>query len=141
MEDRMIEEGVVISVFDGIAKVRAIRGSSCGGCASRSMCKPMDNTEVIIEAKNDAGAHIGERVEIAIRPKTFLKASFIAYIIPLVSFFAGAVIGKGITGADIWAALCGLLFMILCYLGIWLYNKKVDSEHKYRPVIIAVVSS
>src|SRR3990172_11035469 len=101
MDNRMIEEGVVVEVFDGMAKVRAVRGSSCDGCASKSMCKPGDvGSNTVIEAKNMLGAHIGERVEVAMQPKLFLKASFITYIVPLISFVTGGVIGKGIGGAE-----------------------------------------
>lgn len=141
MKDDMIEEGLVIEVFDGMARVRAMRGTSCDGCASHAMCKPGDGTNVVIEAKNEIGAGVGERVEVAMQPGTFLKASFIAYIIPLISFVLGGIIGKRVGGTDIWAALGGLLFMLLCYSGIWLYNKRVLRERKYQPVIVAVLSS
>ena len=142
MDNRMIEEGVVVEVFDGMAKVRAVRGSSCDGCASKSMCKPGDvGSNTVIEAKNMLGAHIGERVEVAMQPKLFLKASFITYIVPLISFVTGGVIGKGIGGTDAWAAVFGLLSMFLCYGGIWMYNKKVLREGKYQPEIVTVLSS
>lgn len=141
MDNSMIEEGIVVAVFDGMARVRAVRGSSCGGCASRSMCQPSENTDVIIEAKNDVGAHVGERVEIAVKPKTFLKASFIAYMLPLISFFTGAFIGKYVAGSDVWAALTGMSAMILCFIGVWIYNKKSQSVKNYQPVIRTVLSS
>ena len=142
MDNRMIEEGVVVEVFDGMAKVRAVRGSSCDGCASKSMCKPGDvGSNTVIEAKNMLGAHIGERVEVAMQPRLLLKASFITYIVPLISFVTGGVIGKGIGGTDAWAAVCGLLSMLLCYGGIWMYNKKVLREGKYQPEIVTVLSS
>ncbi len=141
MKDDLVEEGVVIEVFDGLARIRAMRGTSCDGCGARAMCKPVEGTNVVIEAKNNIGACVGERVEVAMEPGTFIKASFIAYIVPLISFFVGAVIGKGIGGTDIWAVLCGLLFMLLSYSGIWLYNKRALRERKYQPVIRAVLSS
>lgn len=142
MDNRMIEEGVVVEVFDRMAKVRAVRGSSCDGCASKTMCKPGDmGSNTVIEAKNLLGAHIGERVAVAMQPKLLLKASFITYIVPLISFVAGGVIGKGIGGTDAWAAVCGLLTMLLCYGGIWMYNKKALREGKYQPEIVTVLSS
>lgn len=140
MANSMIEEGIVISVFDGMAKVRAVRGSSCGGCASRSMCKPSESSDVIIEAKNEAGAHVGERVEIAVGAKTFLKASFISYILPLITFFIGAFVGKYIAGTDVVAAVSGMFTMLFCFYGVWLYNKKLERGSKYHPVIKAVLS-
>ena len=141
MKDDLVEEGVVIEVFDGIARVRAVRGNSCGGCASRAMCKPSEGTNVVIEAKNGLGACVGARVEVAMQPKTFLKASFIAYIIPLISFVIGGAVGKSIGGTDAWAALCGIAAMLLCYVGIWAYNKWALREGKYQPEIVSVLSS
>jgi len=140
MEDRMIEEGIVIEVFDGMAKVRAVRGSSCDGCASRTMCKPLEGSDVVIEAKNHLGACVGARVEVAMQPRTFLKASFIAYMVPLISFFIGGAAGKWIGGTDMWAALSGMFFMFFCYIGIYIYNKRSLKGGKYRPEIIAVLS-
>src|SRR3990172_7452804 len=142
MDNRMIEEGVVVEVFDGMAKVRAVRGSSCEGCASKSMCKPGDaGSNTVIEAKNILGAHIGERVEVAMQPKLLLKASFITYIVPLISFVAGAAIGKGIGGAEALGGGWGFLSLFLCYGGIWMYNKKALREGKYQPEIVTVLSS
>src|SRR3989304_7510221 len=100
MDNRMIEEGVVVDVFEGMAKVRAVRGSSCEGCASKSMCKPGDaGSNTVIEAKTLLGAHTGERVEVAMQPRLLLKASFITYIVPLISFVTGGGIGQGVGGA------------------------------------------
>src|SRR3989304_430368 len=142
MDNRMIEEGVVVEVFDGMARVRAVRGSSCEGCASKSMCQPgAAGSNTVIEAKNMLGAHIGERVEVAMQPKLLLKASFITYMVPLISFVTGAAIGKGIGGTDAWAAIFGLVSMLLCYGGIWMYNKKALREGKYQPEIVTVLSS
>ncbi len=141
VEDRMIEEGVVIEVFDGKARVRAMRGTSCNGCASRPMCKPIEGPNVVIEAKNSIGAHVDERVEVAMQAKTFLTASFIVYIIPLMGFVIGGAVGKRIGGTDAWAALCGIGSMLLCYGGIWMYNKKAQKEGKYQPEIVTVLSS
>ncbi|MCC7202226.1 MAG: SoxR reducing system RseC family protein [Nitrospirae bacterium] len=141
MDNSMIEEGIVVSVSDGMAKVRAVRGSSCGGCASRSMCHSSETTDVIIEAKNEAGAHVGERVEVAVGPKTFLKASFITYMLPLITFFIGAIAGKYIGGSDVWAALAGMFTMLLCFIGVWQYNKTLQRGSKYHPVIKTVLSS
>jgi len=140
MDSSMIEEGIVVSVYDGMARVRAVRGGGCGGCASRSMCKPSESSDVIIEATNYVGAHVGERVEVAVGAKTFLKASFISYMLPLITFFIGAVIGKYVAGSDVWAAISGMFTMFLCFYGVWLYNKKLQRGSKYHPVIRAVLS-
>ncbi|HZX49517.1 MAG TPA: SoxR reducing system RseC family protein [Nitrospirota bacterium] len=140
MDNSMIEEGIVVSVSDGMARVRSVRGSSCGGCSSRSMCKPSESSDVIIEAKNDVGAHVGERVEIVVGAKTFLKASFISYMFPLITFFIGAIIGKYIGGSDVWAAMSGMFTMFFCFYGVWLYNKKLQGGSKYHPVIKTVLS-
>ncbi|MBI5191875.1 MAG: SoxR reducing system RseC family protein [Nitrospirae bacterium] len=140
MQEGMTEEGIVIEVHNGMAKVRAVRGTSCGSCASKSLCKPSSgsDTNVVIEAKNELGASVGEMVEVSMRSKTFLTASFIAYMVPLIGFFIGSFVGKAVTGSDPYAALSGILFMIIFYVGIWLYNKSALKDGKYNPVIISV---
>jgi len=137
--EELTEEGIVIAVYDHMAKVRAIRSSSCDGCAAREICKPTGGTEVIIEAINEIGASVGERVKISMQPGTLLKASFIAYILPLIGFLAGGIVGKWIGGTDTSAAILGIVFLVLTYGGIWLYNKKGRRE-KYKPVIVAILT-
>lgn len=140
VEDNLTEDGVVIAVYDGMARVKAMRRSSCDGCGARTICKPTGGTEVIIEARNDVGASIGERVRVSLKPAVLLKASFIVYILPLIGFFVGGALGRWIGKTDTWAAAFGVILMILTYVGVWIYNKR-NRRGKYQPIIIAVLTS
>ena len=140
------EEGVVIHTFDDKAKVRTIRSSACEGCASESFCHPEKGTEMITEVVNNIHAKVGERVKIGLKPGVYLKASFLVYMVPIIAFILGAIIGKEFAvslshtkDSDLWAIIGGALILIPTFILMRLYNKKIEKDRSYQPVILEVM--
>lgn len=141
------EEGIVIGMRDGRALVKAQRSSACTGCVALEVCHRGEGEEMVIETLNPVGARIGERVKIAIEPGIFLKASFLIYIIPIISLGLGAVAGKSISdylggeNSDLWAIIGGFSALIAIFGIIFGYNNKIQRNSRYRPRIIEVIKS
>ena len=78
----MVENGKVIQIKDKMARVEIKRASACGeSCGS---CKGSCETpHHYIDAINSIGAEAGDLVNIEMSTKVFLKATAIAYGIPL----------------------------------------------------------
>ncbi len=141
----MEEEGVVISVSDGMATVQMIEGAGCQGCASAGACKSGSEAKRTLEAVNKAGAAPGQCVVVDIESGAFLKASFIVYMVPVIFLFAGAYLGDviarsvpGVMAAESWQAFGGVLFLALSILGVRLYDRKVKSSKGLRPVVVKI---
>lgn len=140
------EEGVVIQTFDDKAKVRTIRSSACEGCASESFCHPEKGTEMIMEVVNNIHAKVGERVKIGLKPGVYLKASFLVYMVPIIAFILGAIIAKEFAvslsytkNSDLWAIIGGVIILIPTFILMRLYNKKIEKDRSYQPVILEVM--
>ena len=139
------EEGIVMEVWDGLAKVSIIAKSACEKCASADVCHP-GGDDSYMEATNPLGAKKGQKVKVVLAPQVYLKASIILYGIPMAVFVAAAIIGKNAglkygeaAQSDLWAFLSGMTFMLVSFFFIQRYNKKVEKTQEYKPVIVEII--
>lgn len=139
------EEGVVAEIEDGIARVAILTKSACEQCAASGVCHPGD--QEYLEAANPLGAKKGQKVKVVLAPQVYLKASIILYGIPMAALIAGAIIGKNIStryvgeqNSDLWAFIAGVACLLVSFLFIRSYNKKVEKTEKYKPVIVEILS-
>ena len=107
---------------DGTAQVVHIRESACSGdCHKCSGCGAAQES-VVLDARNPIGARSGELVMISSESGPVLKAAAVLYMMPLVLFFLGYLLGELTVG------LGGLAGCVGFGLGIWLvvvYDRKV----------------
>jgi sigma-E factor negative regulatory protein RseC len=125
------EEGTVVEIKGGAAIVKAQRTTSCESCISKDLCQSVTETDMVIEAENQAGAHVGDRVIFTVGAATLLKAGVLFYLIPLFGFIAGIVLGQVLSqtvapvrNPDLLSAALGFLFLGLTLLGLRLYGKQ-----------------
>ncbi len=143
----MEETGKVVELKPGgTAMVLCQKGSACGHCAAADKCEMgRDSGERLVEARNEFGAAVGAQVKISISSQTFLKSSFLVYIVPLIALVVCAVIGSQVAqlldnGLDpnVLSALCGIGGLVVSLLAIRSYNNKLDRE-PYLPRIVGVI--
>jgi sigma-E factor negative regulatory protein RseC len=135
----MLEErGVVVAVPDPQkAQVKVSRSGACEQCASSKICQAMGaGKEMLVTAGNPLQAQIGQQVLLALPGKTFLRASVIVYLIPVLALFGGAVTGQQISQA--WAVVGASLGLGLSFLGLWYYNKHLKAD-AYLPTITRIL--
>lgn len=145
----MIEKlGQVISVQGELAEVEGQLRSSCGGCAVKGTCstslltRSFGPKRLLLQAHNPIGARPGEHVIIGLSEGSLLKASVLAYLIPLLAMIGGAVAGVFVAEnlapayVQIMSAVTGLggLAAALTWLVRFIRAKSLD-EH-YRPRIL-----
>ncbi len=138
------EEGIVAETSDGIAQVAVLKKSACEQCAAAGVCHPGDKE--YLEASNPLGAKKGQKVKVALAPQIYLKASIILYGIPMAALIAGAIVAKnaavrlGAANSDLWAFFAGMAGLLVSFLFIRAYNKKIEKTAKYKPVIVEILS-
>lgn len=110
--------GIPAQTVEGIARVVRVEGesawlepeqtTSCGGCASASMCgaKGIGSVASRLEARqfridNDARLALGERVVVGIDERALIKGSLTAYAIPLLTAFVAAGLAQWAAGSDL----------------------------------------
>lgn len=139
------EEGIVAEVEGDSAKVAILKKSACESCAASGVCHPGD--QELMEAANPLGAKKGQKVKVVIAPQVYLKASIILYGIPMAVFIAAAIIGKNLAvqfgteaNSDLWAFIAGMACLLISFVFIRAYNKKVEKSQQYKPVIVEILS-
>lgn len=144
----MQETGVVTTLQEkGFALVRATTGDFCESCKCQGACHTLGGgTERKITAINRAGAMEGDQVLISIGSGSFLKASLVVYLLPILALLAGSFIGHKYS-AQIWFAgnpetvsvLTGLFCFGASFMVIRLFNSRFTQNQKYYPVIEKVI--
>ena len=110
---------------DGTALVAHLRQSACSGdCHKCAGCGAVSQ-EMLLKVENTIGAKTGDMVRIESESAPVLRAAAILYLIPVLLFFVGYLIG-----AMLWergALLGGLFFVIGISFAIG-YDRKVVSR-------------
>ena len=97
-----------------------------------------------VEALNDLGAKVGDRILLGIASTTLLKVSFLLYIFPVLLMLLGAVIGQKIAlarGMDVsgLSAVFGFLSFLVAFCLIRLRGKRMARDQAYHPRIIKIL--
>src|SRR3990172_594290 len=94
MKPTVPETGKVIKVDKNMAVVLLHAGESCKGCGAAAMglCKPSGNVSTL-HVRNTVHAGIGDTVKVELDKGIQRKGFLLAYIIPIVCFFAGSIFG------------------------------------------------
>jgi len=141
----MIEEiGVVKSIEGLMARVDVPRKSACDGCTAGT-CRPEEKF-MEIEALNRAGAVVGEKVRIAVKPYTYMKGSMIVYGLPAIGLVLGAVFGKELMSkifpgmdSDILSAVFGLGAFAVSFPIVKAWSNTASKKIDSKPVIEEVL--
>ena len=142
----MNQQGFIIEIVDDkTAKMimqRHSACSSCGKCAKLSS----ETQDLVVEVDNKIGAKVGDHVEVSMETVKVMKATMLAYVLPLIFLIAGTAISflvltkisfNGPT--EVISGLCGLLCTLLAYLYLRKNDKKYRDSRDYIPVVVKVI--
>ena len=112
---------------DGTAQVVHIRESACSGdCHKCSGCGAVKQT-VYLTAQNPIRAQVGDVVYIQSESAPVLAAAAILYLLPIVLFLAGYLIGHLLWQKGIWLAIAGFLLAVTAAVG---YDRVILKKKK-----------
>lgn len=133
--------GVVKEVHKNSVIVMMERQDMCGECHA---CEMLSGKKVCtLTCQSSVSCKVGDRVEVTLTPKHFLKATYIVYGIPLVGFVLGTILGYGLAqvtafgGEDIWVAI-GAILGILIGIGYIRWRDQQEKYKHYLPHIIRI---
>lgn len=122
LSDDLLAYGQVESVSDGVAFIRTQRESGCGGCKAEQTCGTSTlarlfsmGTQPLLRLPNAIHAKPGDQVELSLAGHSLIKQAFMAYGMPLLGLFAGALLAlwlvpQGGDASTILGSLSGLVF-------------------------------
>lgn len=122
-----MEQTVVVrnTLENGMAQVIRTRESACSGdCHKCSGCGAQQETW-ILTVHNPIGAKAGDRVVIESATGPVLKAAAMLYILPVVLFLAGYLLGE-----HLWAKgpLLGVVGIVLGLVLVKLYDRHLQKK-------------
>jgi len=139
----MEEIGTVKSVQGPIATVVVPRKSVCDQCTSGTCHLADDGAK--LEAINDVGAAVGQKVRVELRGFSYMGGSMIVYGLPALALIVGVVIGKELgprfsgIDSDLLSAIVGFGAFGLSLVGVKIWASRAEKETKYQPVITEIL--
>jgi sigma-E factor negative regulatory protein RseC len=140
------EEGVVTKIESATtAWVKTTKSGACKSCSARSSCHSLGGGEEMeVEAINKAGAQIGQKVVLGFDTSPLLKATFLLYMLPILTMMIGAFIGQQLApnlnlDTSFLSAVFGFLFFGLTLVFVRSKGNKMAKKDEYRPKIIRII--
>ncbi len=141
----MIEEiGRVVSIAASGVVVETVRQSACDSCSASKGCGQKmiasvgqgQRFEVVANNPRQLILTVGDEVVLGLAEEAFLKASFLAYLFPLLFMIVAAVLADLMALSDIFIALSGFSGLAVGLVTLKFFVQS-DHEHcQYHPEIL-----
>jgi sigma-E factor negative regulatory protein RseC len=135
------EIGCVVSVKDDAAVVAMPMSGACEKCGMCMMSG--DGREVMLLAKNQAGAGDGDTVEIEISAGRVVASAFLIYMVPVVMTIVGFLIGNAFTrGAEdsVLPIVMAIVFLVGSFIVVGLYDLRLRRSERREATVIRVLT-
>lgn len=110
--------GTVEAVFDSKVQVAVDRKAACKGCQATGVCHSFTKSRMDLSlSRPQEPVEIGDTVIIAMDGSSLLKASFFAFMIPLLSVIA-VLFATQIAGSPVWFQAGGAVLAFLASLRV-----------------------
>ena len=138
------ERGVVVEDAGGEVRVRVTRSAMCADCASKGSCHALSGApNAVVSARNEAGARVGDLVEVCLPEAALLGASALLYLVPVLGLVLGAVVGDLLwadsLGPNGGPGLGALLGLVVCFAVVGFVSRHRRLGAKFKPVVTKVV--
>lgn len=127
------EEGTVIALDGETARVRMAHRQACGGCRA---CAALGPGEMVLEARNLAGAGVGDRVEVEVTGPGSLRAACLVFLLPLLGMVGGGIAGTALTGSETAGLGIGFAVLVLVYGVTHRYDRSLTRSGKASATVI-----
>ena len=125
-------EGIVESIgADGLT-VRILQASACSSCEARKLCRSSERKEKLVEVKGHYPTlQVGDSVTLCGSVRQGLRASVLAYVVPLVLMRVALFAATRLWGEKA-GALVALLTLALYYGVLFLLKDKLGKHFTFR---------
>jgi sigma-E factor negative regulatory protein RseC len=144
----MLEETArVIEVKDGLLLAETEFRSSCSHCASGDSCttsvvaKLFGNRRNRLVMENSLQAKPGDQVLIGIPDALLVRASLMAYLLPLVTMLGVTVLGDALGVEDFFLSLLALMGLAAGFYMVRWATRRAPSQQRYKPRLLRIVAA
>ncbi len=141
----ILESGKIVSIEAEGVWVETIQRSVCGsckaekGCGQSLMSKWGGQTSylwVLLDGRDPADYHLGDEIQLGIPEDVIVKASMLAYVMPLITLMLGTLIAHNIWATDGYTALGALLGLVLGGAILRLHAFLRRHDKRLQPVLV-----
>ncbi|MFT6915084.1 MAG: sigma-E factor negative regulatory protein RseC [Motiliproteus sp.] len=140
----LTEQAQVIALESGGVRVETIRSSGCSSCHSRSGCGQKLLAEIgqgqrfQILSGNPLQLLLapGDIVELGVDEGSFLQASAMIYLLPLLGLILGSAMADALGMAEAIVVLVGMLGLLLGFVVVRCWSGKDRQQQRYQPQIL-----
>ena len=125
-------EGIVESLGAEGCTVRILQASACSSCSARQLCRSSESKEKLVEVRGHYPTlHVGDRVMLVGSVRQGLRASVLAYVVPLIIMLVVLFLVTQHYGEKL-GALAALLALTLYYGVLFLLKDKLAGQFSFR---------
>ncbi|WP_434797469.1 SoxR reducing system RseC family protein [Terrisporobacter vanillatitrophus] len=142
----MNQQGFIIDIVDNrTAKMIMQRHSACASCGKCSKLSS-ECQDLVVEVDNFIGAKKGDRVEVSMESVKVLKATMLAYLVPLMFLLVGTILTYYILNLikfsgsiEVISGVVGLICTGISYLLLKRNDNKFKQSRQYIPKITKII--
>lgn len=125
-------EGIIESLGAEGCTVRILQASACSSCSARQLCRSSESKEKLVEVRGHYPTlHVGDRVMLVGSVRQGLRASVLAYVVPLIIMLVILFLVTHHYGEKL-GALAALLALALYYGVLFLLKDKLAGQFSFR---------
>lgn len=125
-------EGIIESLGAEGCTVRILQASACSSCSARQLCRSSESKEKLVEVRGHYPTlHVGDRVMLVGSVRQGLRASVLAYVVPLTIMLVVLFLVTHHYGEKL-GALAALLALALYYGMLFLLKDKLAGQFSFR---------
>lgn len=133
MVETIRHQGRVESVADGIVKVKILQSSACSGCSAAKLCQSSETKEKFVDVRvsNASTYAVGDEVVLRGSLKQGLKATWWAYVLPLLLVIVAVALTYILTKNDGLSAGAALLMLVVYYGAMYALRSRFESKFAF----------
>lgn len=142
----MNQQGFIIDIVDNrTAKMIMQRHSACASCGKCSKLSS-ECQDLVVEVDNSIGAKKGDHVEVSMVSVRVLKATLLAYLVPLIFLLVGTILTYYILDlikfsgpTEVISGVVGLICTCISYLLLRKNDDKFKQSRQYIPKVTRII--
>ncbi|MBE2894430.1 SoxR reducing system RseC family protein [Spirabiliibacterium falconis] len=143
----LVEVAEVVSIANGIAKVRCETKQSCSGCVAKTSCGAHALSELngdrhnqlLLQVVVDDAVEVGQKIEIGLQERSMILTALLLYIVPLATLLCSALIGSLFIQTEWALALLIVVATALSFVIIRPVSEKLAVRKHFQPHFIRIL--
>ncbi len=128
----MLRSGKVVAAENGVLEVCFERPEACAHCGA---CAGQKEETLV---KIPGSAPVGRWIDVDMPEGQVLKASMLAYVMPLLLLLGGIALGSVLFQQEVLWAVTGIVFMGVSWLALRLIEKHMKKRDVWQPKVVNV---